>query len=206
MTQALILLVKIAVGVLILAIGMGATVADLAYVWRRPGLLLLRSLFAMYVLVPRRDIRRSQGHGGIPMRTVPTTHDGRHGTRRGQVGLPRGLAVLAMAVVLLDGAVWAAEEEINKGQDPTKPLTRIDVCYQYQNLPPADHDNAHIFTPRADKPFVLAPGWNLATRLDLPLFLTDAVSPDNPGERIWSESEICSCTNPAMTFVTSVHH
>ena len=51
MTQALLLLVKISVGALILAIGMGATLADLTYVWRRPGL-LLRSLLAMYVLVP----------------------------------------------------------------------------------------------------------------------------------------------------------
>jgi BASS family bile acid:Na+ symporter len=51
MTEVLLLLVKIAVGVLILAIGMGATVADLTYVWWRPGL-LLRSLLAMYVLVP----------------------------------------------------------------------------------------------------------------------------------------------------------
>jgi hypothetical protein len=86
-----------------------------------------------------------------------------------------------MAVVLLGGTVWAAEEEVNNGQDPTKPLTRMDVRYQYQNLPPDDHDNAHIFTPRADRPFTLAPGVRLGTRIDLPLFLTDAVSLDNPG-------------------------
>ena len=51
MTEALLLLVKISVGALILAIGMVAVLADLTYVWRRPGL-LLRSLLAMYVLVP----------------------------------------------------------------------------------------------------------------------------------------------------------
>jgi hypothetical protein len=83
-----------------------------------------------------------------------------------------------MAAVLAGGAVWAAEE-VNNGQDPTKPLTRIDLRYQYQNLPPDDHDNAHIFTPRADKPFALSPRWSLATRIDLPLFLTEAVNPDN---------------------------
>jgi hypothetical protein len=77
--------------------------------------------------------------------------------------------------------VWSAEtEEVNNGQDPTKPLTRFDLRYQYQNLPPSKDDNAHIFTLRADKPFVLAPGWSLATRLDLPLFVTEAVSRDNP--------------------------
>ena len=27
----------------------------------------------------------------------------------------------------------------------------------------------------------LAPGWSLATRIDLPLFITESVSPDNPG-------------------------
>jgi hypothetical protein len=32
----------------------------------------------------------------------------------------RGLAVLALAVILLGGTVWAAEEEVNNGQDPTK--------------------------------------------------------------------------------------
>ena len=44
MTEALLLLVKVSVGVLILAIGMGATLADLTYMWRRPGLLLLLAL------------------------------------------------------------------------------------------------------------------------------------------------------------------
>ena len=51
MTETLMLLLKLSVGVLILAIGMGATFADLGYLWRRPRL-LLRSLLAMYVLVP----------------------------------------------------------------------------------------------------------------------------------------------------------
>jgi hypothetical protein len=64
---------------------------------------------------------------------------------------------------------------------PHANIARLDIRYQYQNLSPDDHDNAHIFTPRADKPFVLAPGVSLATRIDLPLFLTDAVSLDNPG-------------------------
>jgi hypothetical protein len=35
-------------------------------------------------------------------------------------------------------------------------------------------------TPPVDRPFVLAPGWSLATRLDFPLFVTDAASADNP--------------------------
>ncbi len=51
MTEILAILLKISVGLLILAIGLGATFADLGYLWRRPAL-LMRSLLAMYVLVP----------------------------------------------------------------------------------------------------------------------------------------------------------
>jgi BASS family bile acid:Na+ symporter len=51
MTAALLIALKLSVAALILAIGMGATFADLGWLWRRPRL-LLRSLLAMYVLVP----------------------------------------------------------------------------------------------------------------------------------------------------------
>ncbi len=51
MTELLLIALKASVGVLILAIGLGSTFADLLYIWRRPAL-LLRSLLAMYVLVP----------------------------------------------------------------------------------------------------------------------------------------------------------
>lgn len=51
MAEVLLVLLKACVGLLILAIGLGATVADLGYLWRRPAL-LARSLLAMYVLVP----------------------------------------------------------------------------------------------------------------------------------------------------------
>jgi len=51
MTATLLLLLKTAVGVIILAIGMDSTAKDAAHLLHRPGL-LLRSLLAMYVLVP----------------------------------------------------------------------------------------------------------------------------------------------------------
>jgi bile acid:Na+ symporter, BASS family len=50
-TKALLLLLKVSVGALLLAIGMSTTFTAVAYLWRRPGL-LLRSLLAMYLLVP----------------------------------------------------------------------------------------------------------------------------------------------------------
>ena len=51
MTPTLLMALKISVGIIILAIGMSSTLGDLTYLWRRPGL-LLRSVVAMYVLVP----------------------------------------------------------------------------------------------------------------------------------------------------------
>ncbi len=51
MVAALLLLLKVSVMAVILAIGMDSTREDLTYLWRRPGL-LLRSLLAMYVVVP----------------------------------------------------------------------------------------------------------------------------------------------------------
>jgi BASS family bile acid:Na+ symporter len=51
MTAILLLLLKAAVAVIVFAIGMDSTLKDATYLWRRPGL-LLRSLLAMYVLVP----------------------------------------------------------------------------------------------------------------------------------------------------------
>ena len=51
MTEALLIALKLSVGALIFAIGLGSTTADLVYLWRRPAL-LLRSLFVMVVLVP----------------------------------------------------------------------------------------------------------------------------------------------------------
>ena len=51
MVAALLLLLKVAVMAIILAIGMDSTLEDVAYLWKRPGL-LVRSLLAMYVVVP----------------------------------------------------------------------------------------------------------------------------------------------------------
>ncbi len=51
MTETLLLSLKITIVALIVAIGMDSTLRDLAHVWQRPGL-LVRSLLAMYVLVP----------------------------------------------------------------------------------------------------------------------------------------------------------
>jgi BASS family bile acid:Na+ symporter len=51
MAEPLLTALKVSVAALILAIGLGSTPADLGYLWRRPRL-LLRSVLAMYLVVP----------------------------------------------------------------------------------------------------------------------------------------------------------
>ena len=51
MTPTLLLILKLSVGVISLAIGMGSTLGDVTYLLRRPGR-MFRSVLAMYVLVP----------------------------------------------------------------------------------------------------------------------------------------------------------
>lgn len=51
MLAALLLILKLSVAALILATGLYATLKDLSYLWRRPWM-CLKSLFAMYVVVP----------------------------------------------------------------------------------------------------------------------------------------------------------
>jgi hypothetical protein len=54
------------------------------------------------------------------------------------------------------------------------------------------HNNAHILTPRADKPFVLTPGVSLATRIELALFIIDAVS-----LALFLDSRVVACEDGA---------
>ncbi|WP_125482873.1 bile acid:sodium symporter family protein [Caballeronia choica] len=51
MTEALMILLKVSIVVLIACVGAGTSPSELTYLWRRPAL-LLRSLAAMYLLVP----------------------------------------------------------------------------------------------------------------------------------------------------------
>ena len=85
---------------------------------------------------------------------------------------------LGMAATILPAQAEEQVEEVNTGQDFTKPLTRLDIRQKYQWLA-SDHFAA-MTTFRVDKPFVLASKWVLGTRFDLPLMATDVVSGDNP--------------------------
>lgn len=77
-----------------------------------------------------------------------------------------------------------AEDEPYNGQDPTRPVTRVDLRYQYQNAPPPTRDDVGIVTLRADKGFGLGKGWTLAMRVDAPFISNEFVTRDNlHGER-----------------------
>jgi hypothetical protein len=66
----------------------------------------------------------------------------------------------------------------NNGQDPTRPLWRLDVRYMYQMLP--GNSQAHILTLRADAPVKLPEGWKIIGRVDMPFICNDVTSADNP--------------------------
>ena len=83
----------------------------------------------------------------------------------------RRIAVVGLCLLLF--LAWrtvavAGEEEVNNGQDITRPLTRFDIRYEYQNAPGSRNDNMNVTTLRVDKPFPLMPRWEFASRIDLP--------------------------------------
>lgn len=73
-----------------------------------------------------------------------------------------------------------AADESDNGLDPTNPLTRLSLKYQYQNLPPSEEDTLHNGTLRGDLLFKERGTWGWSTRVELPLIVTDQASRDNP--------------------------
>jgi len=76
--------------------------------------------------------------------------------------------------------IVSAEEQVNTGQDFTKPLTRFDIRQQFRQV--TGDTDSFTTTFRFDKPFLLDGGKSgiLSTRLDIPLIASDAVGRDNP--------------------------
>jgi hypothetical protein len=84
-------------------------------------------------------------------------------------------------------------EEVNDGQDPTKPIRRFDVREKYTRL---SHDPADLgqwtTTLRCDAPLPIGDGWSVATRVDLPIVENDVPNAeDNPrGEHEWGLGDV----------------
>ena len=75
------------------------------------------------------------------------------------------------------GGADASAEADNSGQDLTRPLTRLDLRYKYQDFSGGVNENT--LTLRVDKPFFLAGGWTLSTRVDLPISSGNEPNGDN---------------------------
>jgi len=86
---------KASIAALIFAIGMSATMSDIIYVWRRP-LLLVKSLLAMYVIVPLLAVLMARG-----------------------LDLPWGTEVALMVLAICAGAPLLPKKLIKLGGDPS---------------------------------------------------------------------------------------
>ncbi len=95
-------------------------------------------------------------------------------------------ALVLMAITILT-PVWAdpqdegesEDKEINNGEDVTRPLSRFDLRFLYQNTSKANN-NSYIIKLRGERPVDLGKEWSLGTRLDLPFYVTNVMSEDNP--------------------------
>jgi len=82
-------------------------------------------------------------------------------------------------LLLSMGACTCFAEDVNNGQDITRPLTRFDVRYQFQTLPAPANGSNNTLTLRTDRPFTLTKDLKFSTRLDMPFMISNANGPDN---------------------------
>ncbi len=92
-----------------------------------------------------------------------------------------GIITALPAITHAQSASPADDVADNSGQDPTRPVTRVDLREKYDDNPAGAQ--ALIITLRADKPFLLGDGWKLSTRADLPILDSTTATPANPTGR-----------------------
>jgi hypothetical protein len=90
----------------------------------------------------------------------------------------RYFTFIVLILAFSTGALAEESKVLNNGQDLTRPLARFDTRYQYQLLKNGRSKNT--FTARTDRPFVINERWQVATRVDLPLVLSNKVTADEP--------------------------
>jgi hypothetical protein len=71
-----------------------------------------------------------------------------------------------------------SQQPLNNGNDFTRPLTRFDLRYNYQDK--GDGISQNQFILRMEHPFQIADKWKIATRFDMPFVLSNNTSSDNP--------------------------
>lgn len=98
--------------------------------------------------------------------------------KQGMISSISGMVLICLSVLNLNALGADNSEELNTGQDFTKPLTRLDVREKFQALPSGR--SSFITTLRVDKPVVInEDGWVLSLRADLPFVLNNVRSLDN---------------------------
>ena len=75
-----------------------------------------------------------------------------------------------------------AAEQINNGQDLTRPVTRVDVRYQMVNVPGGFHQD--IYTLRSDAAIKPGGKWVIALRGDIPTIYGDVPASDNEAHKM----------------------
>jgi len=90
------------------------------------------------------------------------------------------IIIIVAASLILIARDHSYAEAINNGRDITRPLARFDMSYEYQDMLKGHAENT--FTIRTDKPFCMAPGWQIALRADLPCVLTNKITSSEPGK------------------------
>lgn len=71
-----------------------------------------------------------------------------------------------------------ADDVPNNGEDFTRPPAQFDFRYEFEEKPGDVWQD--LFILRLNRPFPLGDGWEIGTRLDVPLVLTNKSSSDNP--------------------------
>lgn len=66
----------------------------------------------------------------------------------------------------------------NNGQDQTRPITRLDLRYQFKKVSSKTYHN--FITFRIDKQFRITEKWRTATRVDVPIGFGNVNAKDNP--------------------------
>lgn len=93
----------------------------------------------------------------------------------------KALLAWVLACAIPGAPLDAAEEESGSDEDFARPPTRYDFRYNFQSK--ADGVDQSQFLLRRDVTWNLNERWQLATRIDVPLVLSNATGSDNPTGR-----------------------
>lgn len=95
--------------------------------------------------------------------------------------------LLSAAWFVAGGPGWCAEEAgdaaVDNGLDVTRPKTRFDLRYDFQNKGQGVRQHQIIFRLEQPIPLTQDQKWKLAMRLDVPMVFNNKPGPDNPAGR-----------------------